>query len=71
LSEKKDNNQKKDPPEAPTLPTELTLQGIIDWFAKNWWFVLIVILLVIIVILVVVRTRHSPKRRSPRYLYYY
>ncbi|MGB9684427.1 MAG: hypothetical protein ACPL1Z_05820 [Candidatus Bathyarchaeales archaeon] len=69
MSEKKDN-QKKDPPEAPTLPTEFTLQGITNWLAQNWWFILIIILLIIIIIVVVLRTRHSP-RRSPRYLYYY
>lgn len=64
-----DKNEKKDPPEA--LPTEFTLQGILNWIVQNWWLVLIIILLIIIIILIVVRTRHSPKRRVPRYIYYY
>jgi type II secretory pathway component PulF len=64
-----DKNEKKDPPEA--LPTEFTPQAILNWIVQNWWLVLIIILLIIIIILIVVRTRHSPKRRVPRYIYYY
>jgi type II secretory pathway component PulF len=64
-----DKNEKKDPPEA--LPTEFTPQAILNWIVQNWWLVLIIILLIIIIILIVVRTRHSPKRRTPRYIYYY
>jgi len=61
-------NEKKDPPEA--LP-ELTLQGILNWIIQNWWLVLIILLLIIIIILIIIRTRHSPRKRRPLYLYYY
>ncbi|MEM3618235.1 MAG: hypothetical protein QXK47_04075 [Candidatus Bathyarchaeia archaeon] len=71
MSENKKNEGNKDPPQAPELPAEFTPQAILDWIVRNWWFILIVILLIIIIIVVVVRTRHSPKRRVPRYIYYY